>query len=149
MGKVLNSAHAGATVYVFADDHCPPHVHARHRGNGWTARVRFSYVTDQVSVMSVTPLNMPIRPRVITSLLKDVQHSRLTCRRAWWDMQRTTCLANKWAVVRDEQLHVLDRQVQGARQIDLAIYDPEHDCSVISFRDATDFVLQAIKGMEQ
>jgi len=46
MSRVFVSEGSGAAVYVFADDHCPSHVHARHRGEGWIARVRFFYTTD-------------------------------------------------------------------------------------------------------
>jgi hypothetical protein len=42
MSRVLVSGAPRAVIYVFADDHCPPHVHARHRGEGWIARVRIS-----------------------------------------------------------------------------------------------------------
>jgi hypothetical protein len=41
MSRVFISEGTGAGIYVFSDDHCPAHVHARHRGEGWIARVRF------------------------------------------------------------------------------------------------------------
>jgi hypothetical protein len=43
-------------IYVFADDHCPPHVHARHRGESWIARVRISYLSTAVELISIAPL---------------------------------------------------------------------------------------------
>jgi len=55
MSRVFVSEDTGAAVYVFADDHCPPHVHARHRGDGWIARVRFSYVSRALELMSIAP----------------------------------------------------------------------------------------------
>ena len=36
MSRVFISAGTGAAVYVFANDHCPPHVHAKHRGENTT-----------------------------------------------------------------------------------------------------------------
>ena len=40
MSRVFTSEGTGAGIYVFSDDHCPAHVHARHRSEGWIARVR-------------------------------------------------------------------------------------------------------------
>jgi hypothetical protein len=37
MSRVFVSKDTGAAIYVFVNDHCPPHVHARHRAEGWTA----------------------------------------------------------------------------------------------------------------
>jgi hypothetical protein len=55
------SAHksTGAAIYVFSDDHCPPHVHARHRGEGWIARIGFSYLSGEVKLMSIAPQKTP------------------------------------------------------------------------------------------
>lgn len=53
VSRVFTSEITGAAIYVFSHDHCPPHVHARHRGDGWIARVAFSYVglANQWAVM--------------------------------------------------------------------------------------------------
>ena len=62
---------------VFSDDHCPAHVHARHRGEGWIARVKFSYVNDAVKFMSIAPAkDIPLQ-RVVNRLLSDI---RSACR---------------------------------------------------------------------
>jgi hypothetical protein len=37
------------------DEHCPPHVHIGHRGEGWEAKIGFSYIDDTVSVMEIYP----------------------------------------------------------------------------------------------
>ena len=71
MSRVFVSEATGAVIYVFADDHCPPHVHARHRGESWVARVRFSYVSSEVGLISIAPLkNVPLQ-RVVNELLDD------------------------------------------------------------------------------
>lgn len=68
----------GAAIYVFADDHCPPHVHARHRGDGWVARVRFSYVGSAVELISIAPLkNVPLQRVVIADATYDPMTGRL------------------------------------------------------------------------
>ncbi len=99
MSRVFISEGTGAVVYVFSDDHCPPHVHARHRGDGWIARVRFSYVSGAVGLMSVAPLkNYPLQ-RTVARLLADIGAGLAGCRRSWWATKRTTCLVNQWAAV--------------------------------------------------
>src|SRR5271166_1213251 len=99
MSRVLISGSTGAAIYVFSDDHCPPHVHARHRGDGWLARVRFSYISTAVELMSIAPSkNVPLR-RVVNRLLDDIQSGLPDCRKSWWMRKRTTCLANQWAVM--------------------------------------------------
>jgi hypothetical protein len=97
MSRVFVSNATRATIYVFSDDHCPPHVHARHRSEGWIARVRFSYVDSAVALISIAPLKNAPQRRVLNLLLDDI-HARLAdCRLAWWTTRRTTCLANQWA----------------------------------------------------
>ena len=56
MSRVFISDRTGAGIYVFSDDHCPAHVHARHRGEGWIARVRFSYLDSSVELVSIAPV---------------------------------------------------------------------------------------------
>src|SRR6266404_1996305 len=99
MSRVCISAGTGAGIYVFSDDHCPAHVHARHRGEGWIARVRFSYLDSTVELISIAPAkNIPLQ-RVVNRLLSDVQVRLPDCRRGWWLTRGTTCLANQWAMV--------------------------------------------------
>jgi hypothetical protein len=138
MSRVFVSEGTGAVIYVFADDHCPPHVHARHRGEGWVARVRFSYVDSVVELISIAPLkNVPMR-RVVNRLLDDIQGRLAACRRSWWDMKRTTCLANQWAVVSAAGvIELLPERMPGAKQIADASYDPVTERLRAVFRDGT------------
>jgi hypothetical protein len=81
MSRVFVSEGIGAGIYVFSDDHCPPHVHAQHRGDGWIARVGFSYVTSVVELISIAPVrNIPLQ-RVVNQLLDDVEAHLAICRR--------------------------------------------------------------------
>jgi hypothetical protein len=52
MSRLFTSERCGAAVYVFSDDHCPPHVHARNHGDGWIARVSFSYLSSVMELRS-------------------------------------------------------------------------------------------------
>ena len=101
MSRLFLSARTGAGVYVFSDDHCPAHVHARHRGEGWIARVSFSYITSVVELMSIAPTkNVPLQ-RVLNHLLGDIEERLPDCRRSWWTTRRTMCLTNQWAIAQE------------------------------------------------
>jgi hypothetical protein len=82
MSRVFISEGTGAGIYVFSNDHCPAHVHARHRGDGWIARVRFSYLDSAVELISIAPVkNVPLQ-RVVNRLLSDVRARLPDCRRS-------------------------------------------------------------------
>src|SRR5260370_21526144 len=135
MSRVFVSEATGAVIYVFADDHCPPHVHARHRGEGWVARVRFSYISSAVELISIAPLkNVPLQ-RVVNQLLDDVQGRLADCRRRWWTTRRTTCLANQWAVVEAGKTELRSERTPDAKQIADASYDPATEQLHVTFRD--------------
>src|SRR5277367_685799 len=125
MSRVFISAGTRAGIYVFSDDHCPAHVHARHRGEGWSARVSFSYLDSRVDLISIAPTkNIPLQ-RIVNRLLSDVQVRLPDCRRSWWLTRRTTCLANQWAVVRGPgRIELLSNSAPSAKQIAEAEYDP-------------------------
>jgi hypothetical protein len=138
MSRIFVSEATGATIYVFADDHCPPHVHARHRGEGWVARVRFSYVGNAVELISIAPLkNVPLQ-RVVNALLDDIQARLADCRRSWWAMRQTTCLANQWAVMPSaEKIELRSEPTPSAKQIADATYDPTTGRLHVTFQDGT------------
>jgi len=138
MSRVFISEGTGAGIYVFSDDHCPAHVHARHRGEGWIARVRFSYLSNTVELISIVPVkNVPLQ-RVVNRLLSDVQVRLPDCRRSWWLTRRTTCLANQWAIVRGPgRIELLSKPAPRARQIAEAEYDPANEQVHVIFQDGT------------
>jgi hypothetical protein len=138
VSRVFNSEGTGAGIYVFSDDHCPAHVHARHRGKGWIARVRFSYFSSTVELISIAPLkNVPLQ-RVVNRLSSDIRVRLPDCRRSWWLMRRTTCLANQWAVVREPgRIELLSKPAPSAKQIAEAEYDPANEEVYVVFQDGT------------
>lgn len=75
-------------------DHCPPHVTAVCRPDGWTARIEFSMVTDTVSLWDIKPKKNAPTFAVINRLAGQVHKNLLACRDAWWQMQQTVCLDN-------------------------------------------------------
>jgi hypothetical protein len=138
MSRVFVSETTGAMIYVFTDDHCPPHVHARHRGEGWVARVRFSYLSSAVELLSIAPSkNVPLQ-RVINRLLSNIQGRLSSCRRSWWTTNRTVCLTNQWALVTVAgKIDLLSEQKRGAQQITDANYDSSTERLLVSFRNGT------------
>jgi hypothetical protein len=128
MGRVFVSGATGAAVYVFSNDHCPPHVSARHRGEEWIARVRFSYLDDKVELWSIEPIRDAPTQRAVNWLLDDVRAQLSSCRRCWWDIQRTVCLENQWVLLSEDGLVTkLVESVPEAKQIVEAIYDATTD----------------------
>ena len=138
MSRVFISEGTGAGIYVFSDDHCPAHVHARHRGEGWIARVRFSYLGNTVELTSIAPVKKVPLQRVVNRLLSDVQERLPDCRSSWWLTRRTTCLANQWAAVREPgKIGLLSKPAPGAKQIAEAEYDPANEQVHVTFHDGT------------
>jgi hypothetical protein len=140
------SESTGAAVYLFADDHCPPHVHARHRGDGWIARVQFSFVNNDLGLLSIAPPKHAPLQRVVNELLDDVGDRVTKCRRQWWTTRQTTCLMNQWAKVSVAgKIELLAERKASAKQIADSHYDPASDSTRVSFHDgmATDVRLQA------
>lgn len=137
MGRVFVSEATRAAIYVFSDDHCPPHVHARHRGEGWIARVRFSYISSVVALISIAPLRNAPQRRALNLLLGDIQDRLAGCRRAWWTTRRTTCLANQWAKEGEGTIELLSERTSDAKQIADATYDPDAEQLHVTFRDGT------------
>jgi hypothetical protein len=137
MVRVFMSRSTGAGVYVFSDDHCPPHVHVRHRGEGWSARVQFSFLEEQLEVLSIAPLrNTPLQ-RTVNGLLDDIEAELLACRCSWWAVKRTTCLENQLAAILTETTNIIRNSPSNTKRIASAAYDPDRDVVRIAFQDGT------------
>jgi hypothetical protein len=76
VSKVLDIATMGAKVYVRSRDHCPPHVHVTHAGEGWEARLAFSYLDASIRLLDVVPLARAPRLAVLNTV---AGWSRRTC----------------------------------------------------------------------
>jgi hypothetical protein len=138
MSRVFISEATGAGIYVFSDDHCPAHIHARHRGEGWIARVRFSYLGSTVDLISIVPIKKVPLQRVVNRLLSDVQVRLPDCRRSWWLTRGTTCLTNQWILVRGPgRIELLSNPAPSAKQIAEAEYDPANEQVYVIFQDGT------------
>ena len=127
----------GASVYVFSHDHCDPHVSAKHRSEGWIARVRFSYLDRRVELWSIEPIkNQPSR-NSINQLLTEVQARLVDCRRTWWKVHGTACLVNQYV---GASLPLEESVLTGQgeiKQIVEATYNIETDYLKLKFSDGT------------
>jgi hypothetical protein len=138
MSSAFVSKDTGAAIYVFVNDHCPPHVHARHRAEGWIARVKFSYLNSALDLLSVAPENKAPLQRVVNRLLDNIRERLSDCRERWWMANRTVCLTNQWALMQSGgTVDLLVRRAAGAQQIVDAHYDPRGEQLVVAFRDGT------------
>jgi hypothetical protein len=138
MSRVFISKDTGAAIYVFVNDHCPPHVHGRHRGEGWIARVRFSYLNSALDLLSIAAEKKAPLQRVVNQLLDDIRCRLPDCRQRWWMANRTVCLTNQWALKQsDGTVDLLVKRGAGAQQIVDAHYDPLEEQLVVTFRDST------------
>ena len=103
------------------DEHCEPHVHAFHAGQGWELRVFFSFVSDQI--IDIEPLhgNMPKQTVVQAVMNKIIDHLD-KARELFWDAVRNVCLDNKHIVIVDGIAHEAGPQTLGAVLVKTARY---------------------------
>jgi hypothetical protein len=144
MSRVFTSESTGAAIHVFSDDHCPPHVHARHRSEGWIARVGFSFLTGAVKLMNIAPSRAAPLRRTVNRLLSGVRAQLPACRRIWWETQETTCLTNQWAIVlTSDRIELSPERIAGAKRIADASYDPNLPQLSVTFEDGTNADVRA------
>jgi hypothetical protein len=138
MSRVFVSDGTGTVIYVFADDHCPAHVYARHRGAYWIARAGFSFIADEVELIGIAPLKSIPLQRVVNRLLGDVRAQLALRRQSWWIARRMMSLANQWIVVSaGGKIEHCRRRTPMAKQIAHAVYIPSLERLQIAFRDGT------------
>lgn len=71
-------------VLIAAEDHPPPHVHAHHTGEGWTARFRFSFLSDVVGLYRFRRSGRRPAAAVLDEVAADIEANLALCRREWW-----------------------------------------------------------------
>jgi hypothetical protein len=125
MGHLFDVSDARAEVVIRTRDHCPPHVHAFCRSEGWEARVAFSFLENRVELMELTVARGGRDPGLAVSNLikRAVQTERALCREKWWQIYETTCLENKW-LTGGSEIGLATAKVAGARQVQFARYNP-------------------------
>lgn len=71
MGKVFLSE-TGAKVVIASNDHCPPHLHAGHKGEGWVVKIWFSYASRAVGVLEIAPTENAVRQRQLNTMMAEI-----------------------------------------------------------------------------
>ncbi|MDS4040771.1 MAG: hypothetical protein RKP20_06305 [Candidatus Competibacter sp.] len=139
MSRVFAIAAIGANVYVRSRDHCPPHVHITHRGEGWEARLAFSFLDGSIRLLDVMPLARAPRLAVLNMAASVVVAALPVCRAAWWDIQGKTCLDGQWMkIAEDDACLPASRTEVGALQIDRSHYDVQRATVVVFFKNQTE-----------
>jgi hypothetical protein len=140
MSRVFAITAIGANVYVRSRDHCPPHVHITHRGEGWEARLAFSFLDGSIHLLDVMPLARAPRLAALNMAASAVAKALVACRAAaWWDVQGTTCLDGQWLKVADDDTCLpASRAEIGALQVDRSHYDIQRATVVVFFKNRTE-----------
>ncbi len=105
-------------------------------------------MTNAVRLISIAPLRSAPLPRVVGQLLEDVEDTLPACRSAWWAMQGTVCLANRWALQGPRSVTLLTERRPEAVQVGDASYDPTNGRLRIVFQDGTALAIEAGSGVE-
>ena len=141
MAELFKSA-TGAKVVIASEDHCPPHVHALHRAEGWVVRLWFSFASRNTGVLSIAPTNGAVRPRQLNQMLDELSANLAASRKLWWDSMGAICLENKWALLMPpDRLTILDRRQSGAKRVRSATYDAETQTLTVTFTDDSQAVI--------
>jgi hypothetical protein len=136
----------GARVAITTDDHCPTHVHALHRGEGWLVRAEFSYVSNDGGILAIEPSERAVRQRQLNLLLDEILDHLAACRRVWWEIRGTTCLPNRWVMVQANRMTVLEEWRPDARQVKAAVYDSSSGTTRIVFWLGNDIAIANDSG---
>ncbi len=148
--KALWIEAANAKAFVRTRDHPPPHVHVVNRADRWEARVGFSFLTDRVWLMDVTPMaNSPTTAK-LNAIVAAVAGRLDSFPEDWWAAYGDADLTNRWIRIVPESMGALvvelDQRRKGAIQILSALYDPPRQGLVLVTSDGQRFELSAGGG---
>ena len=75
----------GVKVFIGAEDHPPPHVHAYHPGEGWLARYRFSFLSDVAGLYRFKRSGRRPTNATLDAIAADIEANIRLCRAEWWN----------------------------------------------------------------
>ncbi len=91
-------------VFIAAEDHPPPHVHAVHTGEGWVARFRFSFLSDVTGLYRFRRRGRKPTTATLDRVAEAIMANLPTCRKAWWDTHGS-----------QHEIHMVNRRVETKR----------------------------------
>ena len=143
-------------VFVAAEDHPPPHIHAWNAGEKWRARFRFSFLSDIAGIYGVRMAGRRPRVRTLTMIEDAVIENIAVCRATWWGTQGTTGglgLVNRRIELRQGPDGVLARvplrPTARALAITAAAYDPAAQQVHLVLADGRRLALAAGRHIEE
>ena len=134
---------------MLRDEHCPPHVHVDDQTSLWEARFAFSFVSDNVILMDVDPIEEAPNTRTIDRIKAAIAANLAKCRAVWWEKIGTCCLDRRWMRVANDTVTILPKRERGSIQIHTARYSPAANHAVtLILQDGTTLTLQAGQGTD-
>ena len=76
-------------VFIAAEDHPPPHVHAAHAGEGWVARFRFSFLSDVTGLYRFRRRGRKPTEATLDRVAEAIMAHLPACRESWWTTHRS------------------------------------------------------------
>ena len=88
--------HKNIKAWIFLNDHCDPHVTFDCRADHWTARIRFSMVKPDISLVDVKPKRNAPSVALLNLLANQLDQRLERCRMVWWQTKGgELCIDNK------------------------------------------------------
>lgn len=137
-------------VFIAAEDHPPPHVHARHTAQGWIARFRFSFLSDVAALYRFKRRGRNPTLRALDDLEEAIVRALPACRAEWWAThggRHGIGLVNRRIVTRPEAnadgllAKVPLEPDRGAVTIAAATYDPDTGRVTLALSDGHQLAL--------
>ena len=75
-------------VFIGAEGHPPPHVHAVHTGEGWIARFRFSFLSDVSGLYRFRRRGRKPTTATLDRVAEAIEVNLPVCRAGWWTTQK-------------------------------------------------------------
>lgn len=120
-------------IFIAAEDHPPPHVHARHTTQGWVARFRFSFLSDVAALYRFKQRGRNPTVQTLDELEEAIVRTLPDCRAEWWAThgdRHGIGLVNRCIVTRPDAnadgvlAKVPLKPDRGAATVAAATYDP-------------------------
>ena len=71
-------------AWIYMNDHCDPHVTFDCPADAWKARIRFSMVKADISLVDVKPMRNAPTISLLNRLAKQLEQRLDDCRMTWW-----------------------------------------------------------------
>jgi len=115
---------ANARAGVRTRDHPPPHVHVVNRADRWEARLGFSFLTDRVWLIDVTPMANTPTTATLNAVVVAIRAHLERFRADWRAIYEDADLVNRWVRPADPVAELRRRRAD-ALQVTSARYDPD------------------------